>query len=170
VTPVTEKTEMNAHNLSREVTLTRMFDAPRDLVFAAWTDPKHIAKWFGPHAFTIPECRVDLRVGGRWHLVMRANDEVAAMMGRDHPCGGEYVEIVPPERLSFTNNALDDKGNVILEGFTTVQFEDIGGKTKLTLTTRASGSGDHVSAMLAGMEQGWSESLDKLAKLFDEQE
>jgi uncharacterized protein YndB with AHSA1/START domain len=97
---------------------------------------------------------------------MRANDEVAAFMGRDHPCGGEFVEIVPPERLSFTNNALDVDGNVILEGFTTVTLEEVGGKTKLTLTTRASGSGSHVSAMLAGMEQGWSDSLDKLAGLF----
>lgn len=157
---------MDARTLSREVTITRILAAPRALVFEAWTEPKHIARWFGPHAFTVPECRVDLRVGGRWHLVMRANDEVAAIMGRDHPCGGEYVEIVPPERLSFTNNALDADGNVILEGFTTVTFEHAGGKTKLTLTTRASGSGDHVSAMLAGMEQGWSESLDKLERHF----
>jgi uncharacterized protein YndB with AHSA1/START domain len=97
---------------------------------------------------------------------MRANDEVAALMGRDHPCGGEYVEIAPPERLAFTNNALDADGNVILEGFTTVVFEEASGKTRLTLTTRASGAGAHVNAMLAGMEQGWSESFDKLAKLF----
>ena len=158
---------MDAQVLNREVTITRIFDAPRQLVYEAWTIPEHIVKWFGPSAFTVPECRVDLRVGGRWYLVMRANDEVAAFMGRNHPCGGEYVEIVPPERLSFTNNALDADGNVILEGLTTVTFEDVGGKTRMTLVTRASGAGDQVTAMLAGMEQGWSESFDKLASLLD---
>jgi uncharacterized protein YndB with AHSA1/START domain len=157
---------MDAQVFSREITIIRVFDAPRTLVFEAWTDPKHLARWFGPAAFTVPECRMDLRVGGHWYLVMRANDEVAAMIGRDHPCGGEYVEIVPPERLSFTNNALDADGKIILEGFTTATFEDVCGKTKMTLTTCASGSGAHVRAMLGGMEQGWSESLQKLARLF----
>jgi uncharacterized protein YndB with AHSA1/START domain len=158
---------MDAQVSKEEVTITRIFDAPRELVFEAWTVPKHIAKWFGPSTFTVPECRIDLRIGGRWHLVMRANDEVASFMGRNHPCGGEYIEIVPPERLSFTNNALDADGNIILEGLSTVTFEDMGGKTRMTLVTRASGAGDQVSAMLAGMEQGWSESFDKLASLLD---
>lgn len=156
---------MDAQVSNREVTITRLFDAPRELIFEAWTEPEHIAKWFGPGAFTVAECHIDLRVGGRWYLVMRANDEVASFMGRNHPCGGEYLEIVPPKRLSFTNNALDTDGNVILEGLTTVTFETVGGKTRMTLVTRASGTGDRVSAMLAGMEQGWSESLDKLASL-----
>lgn len=149
---------------SREITLTRLLFAPRELVFRAWTDPKHLARWFGPAGFTVPECRVDARVGGRWALTMRANDELAATVGRDCPASGEYLEIEKPSRLVFTNNALDAAGNVILEGLTTVTFEDLGGRTRMTLRTRAWGTGEHVPFMLGGMEQGWSESLSKLGR------
>ncbi len=149
---------------SREITLTRMLAAPRELVFRAWTDPEHLARWFGPAGFTVPQCQLDARVGGKWRLTMRANDELAAMIGRDHPAGGEYLEVERPSRLVFTNNALDAAGNVTLEGLTTVTFEDIGGRTRMTLRTRATGAGELVTAMLAGMEQGWSESLLKLGR------
>ena len=149
---------------SREITLTRIFNAPREVVFQAWTDPKHLARWFGPADFTVPVCRVDARVGGKWELVMRANDAIAAQFGRDHPAGGEFREVEKPSRLVFTNNALDARGNVILEGLTTVLLEDLGGATRMTLQTRARGLGEHVPAMLGGMEQGWSESLAKLGE------
>ena len=148
--------------LSREITLTRLVRAPRELVFQAWTDPQHLARWFGPAGFTVPHCQVQLRVGGRWSLTMRADEELAALIGRDHPAGGEYLEVEAPARLVFTNNALDAAGNVLLEGLTTVTFEDLGAMTRLTVCTRASGTGEHVAAMLGGMEQGWSESLEKL--------
>jgi uncharacterized protein YndB with AHSA1/START domain len=157
---------MSSNGYSREITITRIFDAPRELVFAAWTDPKHLAQWFGPAAFTVPECRVDARPGGKYHLVMRANDEVAALIGRDHPCGGEYLEIVKPSKIVFTNDGLDAEGNVLLKGRSTVTFEDIGGgKTKMVLVSHASGTDPRVEMMLAGMEQGWSESFDKLAEI-----
>ncbi len=149
---------------SREITLTRVLFAPRELVFRAWTDPQHLARWFGPAGFTVTHCEVDARVGGKWMLIMRANDEVAALVGRDHPSGGEYREAAEPSRLVFTNNALDADGNVILEGLTTVTFEDLGASTRMTLHTRATGTGERVPFMLAGMEQGWSETLMKLAR------
>lgn len=94
---------------------------------------------------------------------MRANDEVAALVGRDHPAGGEYREVTEPSRLVFTTSALDAAGNVILEGLTTVTFEDLGTSTRMRLHTRATGTGERVPFMLAGMEQGWDESLMKLA-------
>jgi uncharacterized protein YndB with AHSA1/START domain len=156
---------MDTPSYNLEITITRLFDAPRDLVFEAWTDPKHLAAWFGPSAFTNPVCEADARPGGKFRIVMRANDDVAAMIGRDHPCGGEYIEVIKPSRLVFTNNALDADGNIILEGFTTVTFEDIDGKTRMTLQTRAFGQGEHVPAMLGGMHQGWSESFGKLETL-----
>ncbi len=149
---------------SRELTFTRVIFAPRELVFRAWTDAEHLARWFGPAGFTVPECTVDVRVGGKWRLTMRANDEIAAMVGRDHPSGGEYLAVEKPARLVFTNNALDASGNVILQGLTTVTFEDLGGATRMTLHTRASGMGEQVPFMLSGMEQGWSESLIKLGQ------
>jgi uncharacterized protein YndB with AHSA1/START domain len=83
--------------------------------------------------------------------------------GTDYGCQGIYSEVTPPERLVFTNDAVDKDGKPLLKGFTTVTFEDHGGKTKLTLQTRAEGLVDFAPQMLKGMDQGWSQSLDKLA-------
>lgn len=142
----------------REVTITRIFDAPRELVFKAWTDPKHLAKWFGPKGFTTPVCEADARVGGTWHIVMRGPD------GTEYPCGGVYREVVEPERLVFTNIATDKEGNPILDGLTTVIFEQYGGKTKLTLQTRATAVVDYATEHLKGMEAGWTQSLERLGE------
>jgi uncharacterized protein YndB with AHSA1/START domain len=140
----------------RELTMTRVFDAPRALVYKAWTDPKHMSRWFGPKVFTTPVCELDVRPGGAWKIVMRGPD------GSEFPGGGVYREIIPRERLAFTNNALDKSGNVLLEGFTTVTFEDENGGTKLTMHTRATALAQVAEAMLQGMEQGWAQTLDKL--------
>lgn len=159
---------MNAQDLqSRELTITRIFDAPRELVFQAWTDAKHIAQWFGPHGFTNPVAECDARGGGAIHVVMRANDEIAKMIGkRDSPMRGVFKELKKPERIVFTNNAVDEDDNIILDGLTTVIFEDIGnGKTKMTFHTTASGRGDRVAMMLGGMEAGWTQSFEKLDAL-----
>jgi uncharacterized protein YndB with AHSA1/START domain len=157
---------VDAQTHSRELTLTRIFDAPRETVFAAWVDPKHLAKWFGPRGFTIPACTVEARLGGEMKLTMRANDEIAAAIGsRDHPVHCVFKEFERPSRLGFTNDAVDADGNVILEAYTTVIFEEQGSKTKMTFHTKASGKGDQVAAMLMGMEQGWRESFDKLAEI-----
>lgn len=144
--------------LTREVTLTRIFDAPRELVFKMWTEPQHLKRWWGPSVFTNPVCDVDLRPGGKWRIVMRSPD------GTDYPGGGIYREIVPPERLVFTNNAEDAHGKILLQGETTVTFADSGGKTQLTLQTRATVMDPIAAAYIQGMEAGWSQSLDSLAK------
>ena len=152
------KGEARGNFAEREVVITRIFDAPRALVFKAWTDPKHLKRWWGPKMFTNPVCEVDARVGGAWRIVMRGLD------GVDYPCGGVYREIVEPERLVFTNIATDNDGNPILDGLTTVTFEEQGGKTKLTLTTRAVALVDYAAAYLQGMEAGWTQSLESLAE------
>ena len=141
----------------REVVITRVFDAPRELVFQAWTDPQHLARWWGPKGWTNPVCEVDLRLGGTWRIVMRAPD------GGEYPCGGVYREIVPPERLVFTNIAMDKDDNPLLDGLTTVTFAEESGKTKLTLRTRATGLVPYAPRMLEGMEAGWTQSLERLA-------
>jgi uncharacterized protein YndB with AHSA1/START domain len=140
----------------REVVLTRTLDAPRDLVFRVWTEPGHLARWWGPHGFTNPVCEVDLRPGGAYRIVMRAPD------GHEYPCQGVYREIVGPERLVFTNNAVGEDGSLVLEGLTTVLFAEEGGKTTLTMRTRAKAVVDFARAYLSGMEAGWSQSLEKL--------
>lgn len=142
----------------REVVITRIFDAPRGLVFKAWTDPEHMARWWGPQGFTNPICELDARVGGAWRIVMRSP------AGIEYPCGGVYREFVEPERLVFTNIATDNEGNPVLEGLTTVVFAEPGGKTKLTLQTRAVAVVTHATEYLAGMEAGWTQSLERLGE------
>jgi uncharacterized protein YndB with AHSA1/START domain len=141
----------------REIVITRVFDAPRELVFKAWTEPQHLARWFGPKGWTNPVCEVDVRIGGAWRIVMRAPD------GGEYPCGGVYREIVPPERLVFTNIAMDNDGNHLIDGLTDATFADDGGKTRLTLRTRGVGLVPYAPRMLDGMEAGWTQSLERLA-------
>ena len=141
------------------VTLLRVFDAPRELVWKAWTDPKMMAQWFGPRGFTNPVCELDVRVGGSLRIVMRGPD------GQDYPMKGEFREVVAPERLVFTNIATDNDGNHLLEGETTVMFTEKDGKTKLTVTSHAVGLAPIAPQMLAGMEAGWTQSIDKLEGL-----
>jgi uncharacterized protein YndB with AHSA1/START domain len=144
--------------MEREVVITRIFDAPRELVFQAWTDPKHMAQWWGPKHFTSRVEQMDVRPGGVWRIVMCAPD------GGEHPAQGVYREIVPPERLVFTNDAVDKDGNVIIAGFTTVTFADQKGKTKLTLETRGVAKVAYAANYLKGMETGWTQSMERLAE------
>ena len=142
------------------VTLTRIFDAPRALIWKAWTDPKMMAQWFGPRGFTAPVCELDVRVGGSLRVVMRAPD------GNEYPMKGEFREVTPPERLVFTNIATDNDGKHLLEGETTVILSEHDGKTTLTLQAHAIGLVPIAAQMLAGMEAGWTQSIDKLVEMF----
>ena len=143
---------------ARELVLTRIIDAPRELVFRMWTDPVHLAKWWGPRDFTNPVCEIDFRPGGALLIVMRAPD------GTDYPMGGIFREIVTPERLVFTNCALDRDGNVLLDGLTTVTFAEQGEKTKLTVQTRATALVPAAAQYLEGMQAGWEQTLDGLER------
>jgi uncharacterized protein YndB with AHSA1/START domain len=142
------------------VKITRVLDAPRELVWRAWTDPKHLAQWFGPRGFTSSVPELDARVGGALRIVMHGCD------GNHYPMKGVFREVVPPSRLMFSNIALDNDGNQLLEGETTVTLEDEGGKTRMTVHSHAKGLVPMAPQMLAGMEAGWSQSLDKLAETF----
>lgn len=143
----------------REVILTRVYDAPCELVFKAWTDPQLLVRWWGPKMFTNPVCEVDARPGGKLRIVMRGPD------GVDYPMRGEFREVVAPEHLSFTNIAVDAEDRPIMEGFTSVSFAAEGGKTRLTIRTRGKAVAPVAIQYLQGMEMGWSMSLDKLAEL-----
>lgn len=132
----------------RTVTFTRLFDAPRNLVWRAWTDPKHLAQWFGPEGFTSSVPELDVRVGGSLRIVMRSGDD------NDYPMKSEFREVVPPERLVFSNIAVDNEGNHLVEGETTVMLEEQGDKTKLSLHAYAKGLVPIAPQMLAGMEAG----------------
>jgi uncharacterized protein YndB with AHSA1/START domain len=141
---------------ARHIVIERIVDAPPDLVFQCWTDPKHMARWWAPHGFTNPVCELDVRIGGTWRIVMRGPD------GTDYPCHGVYREIVPAERLVFTNNATDAAGEPVLDGLTTVTFAAANGKTKLTVATGAIARVDYAADYLEGMQIGWTQSLERL--------
>lgn len=140
----------------REVTITRLIDAPPSMVFKAWTDPGMLAQWWGPKGFTAPVCDFDARIGGRFRIHMRAPD------GTIYPMRGEIREFVPMERLVFTNIAVDAANKPIIEGLTAVTFADEAGKTRLTIRTRGTAVVDYATAHLQGMEMGWTMSIDKL--------
>lgn len=162
---MTEQSNTPTKAAGRELVITRVFDAPRELVWKAWTEPERFMRWWGPKIFTSPSCQIDLRVGGRYLWCMRWPD------GRDNYSTGEYREIVPFERLAYTSCFADADGNVVpathygmsadiaLEMHVTVTFEDHDGKTKMTITHAGLPAGD----MMASANQGWNESFDKLA-------
>jgi len=143
----------------RELTLARLFDAPRPLVFSLWTEPKHIAAWWGPHGFDTPLCEADARPGGTLRIHMRGPD------GGVHPMGGIYEEVDPVSRIVLTTHVELPDGTRIVETRNTVTFVEIdkGRKTRVILHVRGAGFTEQAKFMLSGMEAGWATSLDKLA-------
>ena len=140
----------------RKLVITRVFDAPCEYVFGAWTEPSQMAQWWGPKGFTNPVCELDPRPGGAIRIVMRAPN------GVEHPMTGVFREIAERERLVFTAVPEDRGGNPLLEAFITATFAEHDGKTKLTVQASAVGLGAEAARMLEGMEQGWSQSLERL--------
>jgi uncharacterized protein YndB with AHSA1/START domain len=139
-----------------DLVMTRVFDAPRELVFRVWTDTRHMARWWGPKGFTNPVCELDVRAGGAIRIHMRAPD------GMVHPMTGVFQEIVEPERLIFVSSALDGNGNSMFDVLSTVTFAEQRGKTVLTLQLRVINTTAQAPQYLKGMEMGWTQSLDRL--------
>jgi len=162
---MTSKMESQTRN-EKELRIVRVFDAPRERVWKAWTDPEQVKSWWGPRSFTAPFAKIDLRVGGKYLYCMRSPD------GKDYWSTGVYREIVPLQRIVATDSFADEKGNVVpathygmspdlpLEFVVTVTFEEYQGKTRLTLKHTGFPSGRD-SEMAS---EGWNESFDKLAE------
>lgn len=150
---------------SKDIVITRVFDAPRDLVWKAWTEPERMMKWWGPAEFTAPSIKIDLRVGGKYLFCMRSPE------GQDYWSTGVYREIVPVERLVMTDSFSDEHGNIRpasehgLSGdwpdemLITVTLEEHDGKTTMTMCQQGIPAGE-MSDMTA---VGWNGSFDKLA-------
>jgi uncharacterized protein YndB with AHSA1/START domain len=156
VTQSFASTTLEPASAGRELVITRIIDAPRALVFRAWTGPKHVARWWGPHGFTNPVCELDVRPGGAIRIHMCGPD------GTLYPMSGAYREVVEPGRLVFTSAALDEEGNPLFEVLNTVTFAGQGGGTALTLRARVVRSTAEAAPYLEGMEAGWTQSLERL--------
>jgi len=139
----------------REIVLTRVFDAPRRLVFDAFTKPELLKRWFGPRGWSLVVCEVDFKVGGGFRFVLRGPD------GRQMGMRGVYREIVPPERSVHMESFDDYPGE---SQVTTVLVEQ-GGKTTFTATVLAASREARDAVIKSGMEHGAAESYDKLAEL-----
>ena len=139
----------------REIVMTRVFDAPRSMVFDAFSKPELLKRWFGPRGWSLVVCDVDLRVGGGFRFVMRGPD------GREMGMRGVYREIVAPERSVHMESFDDYPG----ESQVTAVFIEQGGKTTLTATVLYPSKEVRDIVIKSGMEHGAAESYDKLAEL-----
>ncbi len=139
----------------RSIIGTRVLDAPRDLVFSAWTDPKHLAQWWGPNGFTTTTHAFEFRPGGVWRFVMHGPD------GRDYQNRITFDEIVPPERIVYRHGG-DDVEPVQFN--TTVTFEDLGaGKTRLTMHGRFPSAAERARVIKDyGADKGLVQTLVRL--------
>jgi uncharacterized protein YndB with AHSA1/START domain len=145
------------------VVIERTFNAPVDFIWQMWTQPEHFQKWYGPQGFTVPVAEIDVRVGGKRLICMASPDGSMKMWTT-----GEYLEIVPNERLVYTESPADENGNVVSpsamgmpEGYpttteVTVLLQDLGGRTKMVMTHAGVPAG-------SGANGGWNQAFDKLA-------
>lgn len=160
-----EKDSINTGTPPRELTITRIFDAPRELVFKAWTDPKLIAKWWGPRGVTNPVCEVDARLGGFIDIVMLAGKDLGDLEGQKWPMKGIFNEVIPSKRIVFTTTAIEDENGIPqLENKVTITLDDIEGRTKMTIHIVVTKAGPGTEEKLSGMTVGWNQMIDKLGE------
>jgi uncharacterized protein YndB with AHSA1/START domain len=138
----------------RELVMTRLLDAPREMVFAAWTDPKQAMQWWGPEGLAVVALEMEVRPGGKWRKCMRAPD------GTDYWRSGVYREVVAPERLVFTYVSDDPLGVPGHETLVTVTFEQRGAKTMMTLRH----SGFDAKPARDSHLGGWTSCIERFAR------
>lgn len=142
----------------RELVITRVFDAPRPLVFEAMTRPEHVKRWYGLRDMTMTICEIDLRPGGRWRYVIRDS------AGNDYGFSGVYREIVPPEKVISTEGYEAMPGH---DYVVTMTLDERDGRTKMTSHLVYQCPEDRTGHIQSGMEPGMRETLDRLAELLE---
>src|SRR3989339_394128 len=152
-------------NTDSALVITRIFDAPRETVFKAFSEPERMMRWWGPKDFTCPVCQIDFHIGGVYFNCMRSPE------GKDYWSRGVYLEITEPQRIVCTDTFADENGNTVspqqygmsanwpAEAMITLTFDELDGKTKFTLRHSPIKPGKERDMC----QQGWNESLDKLA-------
>ncbi|WP_373998423.1 SRPBCC domain-containing protein [Bdellovibrio bacteriovorus] len=156
---------------SEPIIVTRLFDASRDDVWKSWTVPERIKQWWGPHTFTAPTAKCDVRVGGVYLFAMQ-DPEKKVYWGT-----GTYKEVVPHTKLVFTDSFADENGNIVSSEYygmpgipkellVTVTLEEVNGKTKMTLKHEGFPAGE----MADQCKEGWEQSFDKFEKTLNKEE
>jgi uncharacterized protein YndB with AHSA1/START domain len=155
------QSNMDIHG-ERSLTITRVLKAPRDLVWETWTQINHLKEWWGPEQFATPVMEGEVRKGGELRIVMRGPK--GSPWDKDLPMVMRFREVVPGKKLVFENEPLGPSGEKLIEGLTTVTFDDHPDGTLVVMTTDAKALTEPALTMIEGMNQGWAQTFDKLAR------
>ncbi|MEX0773973.1 MAG: SRPBCC domain-containing protein [Balneolales bacterium] len=157
---MTNGNKTKVETTERELIMTRIFDAPRELVFETYSDCKHLKNWWGPRTWPLSYCKMDFRVGGAWHFCMSGPNEGDESWGK-----GIYKEIAEPERIVYNDYFSDKDGNInedMPSTLATFEFAEHEGKTKITCRSEYQKPADLKKVLEMGMVEGMTETLDRL--------
>lgn len=153
----TSTTEVTANKEKLQLLVERVFDAPRELVWKAWTEPEHMLKWWGPRSWPATVSNMDVRPGGIWHYCMTGPE------GEEAWGKGIYREVTPPERLVYVDGFSDAEGTMdeARQMLVTIDFADVGGKTKITNSAQFATAEDMEAVLAMGVVEGVTETWDR---------
>jgi len=149
----------------KEVALERTYEAPLESVWQAWTDPAKLKQWWGPDNVTIPTCEVDLKVGGKFYIVMEAGEAMGPYKGTLWPMQAEFTVVEPNAKLAYKANAWTEgaREDFSIDQTTEVVFAEEGGKTKVTVKASIYKLGPKAGMAAEGMQAGFTQQLEKLS-------
>jgi uncharacterized protein YndB with AHSA1/START domain len=152
--------------MEKRVTLVRTVDASVERVWQAWTDPKELMQWWGPNNVSIPECEVDLKVGGKFYIVMEAGEAMGPYKGTKWPMLAEFTVVEPHAKLAYSAQAWTEgsKEETLIDQTTEIIFTEENGKTKIEVKAAILKTGPKAGMAVQGMEMGFTQQLEKLAK------
>lgn len=157
---------ISTNYMEKEIILVRTVDAPIQKVWQAWTDPEQLKQWWGPQNVSIPECEVDLRVGGKFYIVMEAGEGMGPYKGMLWPMLAEFTAVDPHTTLAYTAQAWTEgqKEETLIDQTTEIIFTEEGERTQIEIKAAIQKTGPKAGMAVQGMEQGFNQQLDKLEK------
>ena len=149
----------------KEVTLERTYDASLERVWQAWTEPELLKQWWGPDNVSIPECAVDLRVGGKFYIVMEAGEAMGPYKGTLWPMRAEFTVVKPQAKLTYTAKAWTEgmEAETMIDQTTDITFTNVDGKTKVAVVAIIHSVGPKAEMAVQGMQAGFTQQLEKLS-------
>lgn len=150
----------------KQAEFERVYDASIETVWEAWTNPEKLKQWWGPDNVVIPECEVDLRVDGRFYIVMEATEAMGEYAGTRWPMDGKYTVVEENSRLAYASKAWTegDKEATLIDQTTDLEFLEEDGKTKIKLKVIINSTGPNAGGAVEGMKYGFNQQFDKLVK------